>query len=36
MDMRYFQVWTFRGGAVIRLESVRAREEALEAAGLSE
>ena len=35
-EMRYFQVWTFRGGAVIRIESVREREEALEAAGLRE
>jgi ketosteroid isomerase-like protein len=34
VDMRYFQVWTFRGGAVIRLESVRERQEALEAAGV--
>jgi ketosteroid isomerase-like protein len=34
VDMRYFQVWTFRGGAVIRIESVREREEALEAAGV--
>ena len=33
-DMRYFQVWTFRGGAVIRIESVREREEAFKAAGL--
>jgi ketosteroid isomerase-like protein len=34
VDLRYFQIWTFRGDAVIRIESVRAREEALEAAGL--
>ncbi len=34
VDMRYFQVWTFRGGAVIRIENVRERQEALEAAGL--
>jgi ketosteroid isomerase-like protein len=34
--MRYYQVWTFRGGSVIRIESIREREEALEAAGLSE
>jgi ketosteroid isomerase-like protein len=32
--MRYFQVWTFRGGSVVRIESVRTREEALEAAGV--
>ena len=36
VDMRYFQVWTFRGGRVIRLESFSAREEALRAAGLRE
>ena len=34
VDMRYFQVWTFRGGAVIRIESVKERQEALEAAGM--
>ena len=33
VDMRYFQVWTLRGGAVIRLESVKEREQALEAVG---
>jgi ketosteroid isomerase-like protein len=31
----YFQVWTFRGGRVVRLESVLHEEAALEAAGLS-
>jgi hypothetical protein len=31
--MRYFQVWTLRGGAVIRIENVKGREEALEAVG---
>ena len=36
VDMRYFQIWTFRGGRVIRLENFRAREDALEAAGLNE
>ena len=35
-DMRYFAVWTFRGRAVIRLETFRDRAEALEAAGLDE
>ena len=30
----YFQVWTFRGPSVIRIESVAERAEALEAAGL--
>jgi uncharacterized protein len=34
VGMRYHQVWTFRGPAVIRLENVRERDEALEAAGL--
>jgi ketosteroid isomerase-like protein len=34
VEMRYYQVWTFRGPTVIRIESVREREEALEAAGL--
>ena len=33
VDMRYFQVWTLRGGAVIRIESIKEREEALEAVG---
>ena len=36
VDMTYFQIWTFRGKAVIRIESVRERGEALEAAGLSD
>ena len=35
-DFRYFQVWTFRGGKVIRLENFRERQAALEAAGLPE
>jgi ketosteroid isomerase-like protein len=34
--MCYFQVWTFRGGSVIRIESIMERADALEAAGLSE
>jgi hypothetical protein len=34
--MRYFQVWSFRGDKVIRLESFRERVDALEAAGLRE
>jgi ketosteroid isomerase-like protein len=34
VGMRYYQVWTFRGRSVIRIESIRGREEALEAAGL--
>jgi ketosteroid isomerase-like protein len=36
IDMRYWQVWTFRGSAVIRIESIRRRSEALEAVGLRE
>jgi ketosteroid isomerase-like protein len=35
-ELRYFQVWSFRGRKVIRLENFRERAEALEAAGLSE
>jgi ketosteroid isomerase-like protein len=35
VDMRYCQAWTFRGGAVIRLESFRERADALAAVGLS-
>ncbi len=34
--MRYYHVWTFRGGSVIRIESIMERRDALEAAGLSE
>ncbi len=36
VEMRYFQVWSFRGGTVRRIESIPERTEALEAAGLSE
>jgi ketosteroid isomerase-like protein len=36
VGMRYYQVWTFRGGSVIRIESIRERDEALEAAGLAD
>jgi ketosteroid isomerase-like protein len=32
--MRYYQVWTFRGRSVIRIESISTREDALEAVGL--
>jgi ketosteroid isomerase-like protein len=35
-EFRYFQVWTFRGRKVIRLENFRERAEALETAGLRE
>lgn len=34
--MRYYQVWTFRGGCVIRIESIMERPHALQAAGLAE
>jgi ketosteroid isomerase-like protein len=34
--MRYYQVWTFRGQSVIRIESIMERSDALEAAGLAE
>ena len=33
--MRYYQVWTFRGASVIRIESIMERADALEAAGLA-
>ncbi len=36
VELRYFQIWTFRGGAAIRFENVGDRAEALEAVGLSE
>jgi ketosteroid isomerase-like protein len=36
LENSYFQVWTFRGRAVIRVEETQDRAEALEAAGLSE
>jgi ketosteroid isomerase-like protein len=35
-EFRYFQVWSFRGRKVIRLENFRNEAEALEAAGLQE
>jgi ketosteroid isomerase-like protein len=35
-QLRYYQLWTFRGASVIRIESVMERAEALQAAGLSE
>lgn len=34
--MRYFQLWTFRGGSVIRIESIMERADALRAAGLTD
>jgi ketosteroid isomerase-like protein len=35
-EFRYYQVWSFRGRKVIRLENFRKRSEILEAMGLSE
>jgi ketosteroid isomerase-like protein len=35
VEFRYFQVWSFRGGKVIRLETFRDRATAFAAAGLS-
>ena len=35
-ELRYFMIWTFRGPAVVRLESVRSRDEAFEAVGLQD
>ncbi len=32
-EFRYFQVWTFRNGKVIRLEVIRDRDSAFAAAG---
>jgi ketosteroid isomerase-like protein len=34
-EFRYFHLWTFRGESAIRIESIRERDEALEAAGIS-
>jgi ketosteroid isomerase-like protein len=34
--IRYFEVWTFRGRGVVRIEQFRDRAAALEAVGLSE
>jgi ketosteroid isomerase-like protein len=33
-EFSYFHLWTFRGDRVIRLESIRERDDALRAAGL--
>ena len=34
-ELRYYQVWTFRGESIIRIESISERDEALAAVGLS-
>ena len=36
VEQRYFQLWTFRGGRVVRLETILSEAEALEAVGLRE
>jgi hypothetical protein len=36
VETAYFQLWTFRGSRVIRLESILSEKQALEAVGLSE
>ena len=36
VELRYFQLWTFGGGRVVRLEVIMNEQTALEAAGLSE
>jgi ketosteroid isomerase-like protein len=36
VNQTYFQLWTFRGGMVVRLETILGEAEALEAAGLRE
>jgi ketosteroid isomerase-like protein len=35
-DNQYFQLFTFRGGKIVRMESIMSEAEALEAVGLSE
>jgi ketosteroid isomerase-like protein len=35
VSMSYYQLWTFRGEAVVRIESVKTREDALAAAGVA-
>ncbi len=34
VDFRYFHIWSFRGGKVVRLEVIRERREAFEVASL--
>jgi ketosteroid isomerase-like protein len=36
IDMRYWQVWTFRGSTVTGIESIKTRSEVLDTVGLSE
>jgi ketosteroid isomerase-like protein len=35
-EIRYFHVWSFRAGRVVRIESIRERADALDAVGLRE
>ena len=35
-ELRYYQLWTFRGDKVVRLENIRDRADAFEIAGLDE
>jgi ketosteroid isomerase-like protein len=36
MEQEFFMLFTFRGGKIVRIESILERDDALEAAGLSE
>jgi ketosteroid isomerase-like protein len=36
MEQRFFMLFTFRGGKIVRIESILERDEAIEAAGLRE
>jgi ketosteroid isomerase-like protein len=36
VELRYFQVWTFDGEVIVRMESIRDLPDAIEAAGLGE
>jgi ketosteroid isomerase-like protein len=36
MEQRFFMLFTFRAGKIVRIESILDRDQALEAAGLSE
>jgi ketosteroid isomerase-like protein len=35
-EIEYYMVWTFRGGTLVRMESIRDRADALAAAGLTD
>lgn len=36
MEQQFFRLFSFRGGKIVRIESILNRDEALEAGGLSE